>query len=146
MQKIWFYKFLFFFLEDCVWGPWSTWLSCSKPCGSGSSNRSRTKTKIEQIGGTCSGSGSDSKQCNTQSCPGNFSKIQHLLSSKGLYWCEMIFFKLPSFLLFAGACREYRTVSPLLLIHLINGTFLQWENIPSLMKCAQTNIQPFLFC
>ena len=64
------FKLLFFFLEDCVWGPWSTWLSCSKTCGGGTTYRSRIKTKIEQFGGTCSGSGSESKSCNTQSCPG----------------------------------------------------------------------------
>ena len=59
-----------FFPEDCVWGPWSTWLSCSKTCGGGIETRSRIKTKAEQNGGNCSGSISDSKTCNTQSCPG----------------------------------------------------------------------------
>ena len=78
------FELLLFFLEDCVWGPWSTWLSCSKTCGGGASNRFRTKTEIERFGGTCSGSGRDSKHCNTQSCPGTF-KIQHLLVFKGSY-------------------------------------------------------------
>ena len=58
-----------FFSEECVWGPWSTWLSCSKTCGGGTKTRSRTKTKVEQNGGNCSGSRSDSKTCNTQTCP-----------------------------------------------------------------------------
>ena len=62
------------FLEDCVWGPWSSWLLCSKTCGGGTSNRSRTKTKIEQFGGTCSELGSDSKHCNTHSCPGTYAR------------------------------------------------------------------------
>ena len=58
------------FSENCLWGPWSNWVSCSKTCGTGSETRSRTKTKTERNGGTCSGSGSDSQPCNTQPCPG----------------------------------------------------------------------------
>ena len=56
--------------EDCVWGPWKTWSSCSKTCGGGTKTRSRTKTKAEPNGGNCSGSGRDIKTCNTQSCAG----------------------------------------------------------------------------
>ena len=59
-----------YFPEDCVWGSWSTWSSCSKTCGGGIENRSRNKTKVEQNGGNCSGSRFDIKTCNTLSCPG----------------------------------------------------------------------------
>ena len=58
------------FPEDCVWGSWSTWLSCSKTCGGGTETRSRQKKKAEQNGGNCSGSRSESKSCNTQPCAG----------------------------------------------------------------------------
>ena len=64
-----------FFPENCVWGPWSNWLSCSKTCGGGTETRSRTKTKTKQNGGNCSESGSESKTCNTQSCPGKQATI-----------------------------------------------------------------------
>ena len=64
--------------EDCVWGPWSTWSFCSKLCGVGTNTRSRKKIKIEQNGGTCSGSGKDSKPCNTQSCPNVTEVLSHL--------------------------------------------------------------------
>ena len=59
-----------FFSEDCVWGPWSTWVSCSKTCGGGIETRSRTKIQAEQNGGNCSGFGKDIITCNTQSCGG----------------------------------------------------------------------------
>jgi hypothetical protein len=62
--------------EDCVWGHWSTWSSCSKLCGVGTNTRSRKKIEIEQNGGNCSGSGRDSKPCNTHSC----SKVPEVLS------------------------------------------------------------------
>ena len=71
-----------FFPEDCVWGPWSTWLSCSKTCGGGIETRSRIKTKAEQNGGNCSGSRSDSKPCNTQPCAGK--QDTSLIDFKGL--------------------------------------------------------------
>ena len=58
------------FPEDCVWGSWSTWSSCSNSCGGGTETRSRTKAKDQRSGGNCSGSGSDSKTCNTQPCAG----------------------------------------------------------------------------
>ena len=68
---------LCFFPEDCVWGPWSTWLPCSKSCGGGTESRSRTKTKAERNGGNCLESRWDTKTCNTQSCAGN----QHTVPS-----------------------------------------------------------------
>ena len=72
------------FTEDCVWGPWSTWLSCSKTCGGGTETRLRTKTKAERNGGNCPESGFDIKTCNTQSCPGKQS-VCYLLIFQILY-------------------------------------------------------------
>ncbi|XP_056004192.1 A disintegrin and metalloproteinase with thrombospondin motifs adt-1-like [Ostrea edulis] len=50
---------------------WSTWSSCSKTCGGGTSEKSRTCSQpVPQNGGrNCTGSFSDSRDCNTQSCP-----------------------------------------------------------------------------
>ena len=73
-----------FFPEDCVWGPWSTWLSCSKTCGGGTETRLRTKTKAERNGGNCPESGFDIKTCNTQSCPGKQS-VCYLLIFQTLF-------------------------------------------------------------
>ena len=61
---------VFLFPEDCVWGRWSTWGSCSKTCGGGTETRSRRKKKRQQNGGNCPGSRSERNNCNTQSCPG----------------------------------------------------------------------------
>ena len=62
--------------EDCVWGDWSTWSSCSKLCGMGTNTRIRKKIEIERNGGNCTGSGTESKTCNTHSC----SKVSEVLS------------------------------------------------------------------
>ena len=69
------FELLSFFPVDCVWGQWSTWSSCSKSCGGGTNTRSRSKIETERNGGSCPGSGSDSKRCNTQSCPGKQAMI-----------------------------------------------------------------------
>ena len=62
------FELLLLFLEDCVWGIWSFWSPCSISCGGGTNTRSRNKIRNERNGGNCSGSGRDSKRCNTQSC------------------------------------------------------------------------------
>lgn len=52
------------------WSTWSSWVSCSLDCGSGTQTRTRTCTNPAPAnGGTnCSGSTSESQSCNTQSC------------------------------------------------------------------------------
>ena len=52
------------------WTQWSAWSSCSKPCGTGPQARRRAcnKTGIED----CIGDESETRQCNVNSCEGNF--------------------------------------------------------------------------
>ncbi|XP_060579783.1 SCO-spondin-like, partial [Ruditapes philippinarum] len=63
--------------ENCPvnggWTQWSTWGDCSLTCAGGTKTRSRSCTNpLPQYGGAqCSGSGSDSQQCNTENCPVN---------------------------------------------------------------------------
>lgn len=50
---------------------WTVWGNCTKPCGSGTSTRTRAcdnPTK-EGFGADCVGERSQSKPCNTQTCP-----------------------------------------------------------------------------
>ena len=54
---------------DCVWGPWSTYSTCSKSCGGGRKSRTRQKDVQEKNGGLCEGTGVDKTSCNTENCP-----------------------------------------------------------------------------
>merc|ERR1712008_608801 len=72
--------------ENCVWGLWSTWGSCSETCGSGIETRSRTKINTEQNGGNCPESDSDSKACNTHSC--GVKKVRMTVPSGSSGWPE----------------------------------------------------------
>lgn len=53
---------------DCQVGPWSSWTSCSAPCGSGSQIRSRTITSAAQHGGLPCPVLFEVQPCNTQPC------------------------------------------------------------------------------
>jgi len=54
------------------WSSWSGWTSCSKSCGSGSQERSRTCTSPPpRYGGrSCAGAARQTQKCNKQACPG----------------------------------------------------------------------------
>lgn len=55
--------------RDCVWGNWSNWSECDKPCGSGKKLRKRQiKTQRFMAGNPCDGDSEESQECNTQSC------------------------------------------------------------------------------
>merc|ERR1712008_552415 len=74
-------------LENCVWGSWTSWSSCSKSCeDTGEETRSRTKTTTERNGGTCTESDSDSKACNTHSC--GVKKVRMTVPSGSSGWPE----------------------------------------------------------
>ena len=58
-----------YFSEDCVWGSWSEFSTCSNSCGGGTKTRTRQKIGKEKFGGLCKGSNQDTTYCNTQECP-----------------------------------------------------------------------------
>ena len=58
-------------VTHCRVSSWSSWSSCSRSCGGGTSSRSRRKTVSESCGGRCPYSLSSSKRCNTNCCPVN---------------------------------------------------------------------------
>merc|ERR1712061_290625 len=55
---------------DCTWSDW-TWSNCSKTCGNGTQNGTRTISQAAQHGGSsCTGSSTSTQSCNTDACPG----------------------------------------------------------------------------
>merc|ERR1719419_1243248 len=55
---------------DCEWQPWSTWGDCSKPCGGGERQKTRSVRVQEQHGGAvCSGNNTEKESCNNHPCP-----------------------------------------------------------------------------
>ena len=63
---------MYIFSVNCKWSNWGSYSSCSKTCGGGTQSRSRSKTIIEANGGSCPGSSTMTKDCNTQNCPSKF--------------------------------------------------------------------------
>ena len=57
--------------NDCVWNPWSSWSPCSKTCGTGIAQRSRTVLKEAILDGKkCSNEdATQTKECQTVACP-----------------------------------------------------------------------------
>ena len=51
----------FMYVVDCVWGSWTSYGPCNPETGTQS--RTRTKTIVEENGGQCSGSSTESKTC-----------------------------------------------------------------------------------
>ena len=56
---------------NCEWSEWNLG-ECSKSCGTGTRNNTRTKLANERGRGTCNGMTTTVEACNTQSCPGLF--------------------------------------------------------------------------
>ena len=54
---------------DCVPSPWSAWSDCSKTCGSGTTDRSRTEALSAAHGGASCGALSATKSCIVIACP-----------------------------------------------------------------------------
>ena len=65
---------LLYFTVDGGWSSWSDWKSCSKSCGTGFEERSRSCTSpAPSYGGKpCDGEARESRWCNTHSCPGKY--------------------------------------------------------------------------
>ena len=54
---------------NCLAGSWSSWGSCSYPCGnSGTQQRTRPKTRTEAHGGSCSYHFTETRACNRGNC------------------------------------------------------------------------------
>jgi hypothetical protein len=53
---------------DCDMGAWDTWTTCTKSCGTGYQERSRKILAAAQGAGSCA-STSESRECNSESCP-----------------------------------------------------------------------------
>ena len=75
--KLWYPKFTyspenFIFAVNCKWSNWRSYSSCSKTCGGGTQSRSRSKTINEANGGSCPGSSTMTRDCNTQNCPSKY--------------------------------------------------------------------------
>eukprot|EP01004_Peranema_trichophorum_P002386 NODE_144_length_3469_cov_340.552002_g122_i1.p1 GENE.NODE_144_length_3469_cov_340.552002_g122_i1~~NODE_144_length_3469_cov_340.552002_g122_i1.p1 ORF type:complete len:1105 (-),score=461.08 NODE_144_length_3469_cov_340.552002_g122_i1:155-2980(-) len=56
---------------DCVMGSWSQWSVCSKPCGTGSSTRTRVVISAPIAGGRACESTLETKVCNVEPCVAN---------------------------------------------------------------------------
>ena len=60
---------------DCKHSSWGEWSKCSKSCGNGLQERTRTIVTEAQNGGkACVGNNKDSRLCNNRGCPGIKSK------------------------------------------------------------------------
>ena len=59
------------FLVDGGWSDWNTWSKCSMTCDMGTVSRQRlcNKPPPTGTGRTCSGSGTDSRDCSLGPCP-----------------------------------------------------------------------------
>ena len=58
---------------------WSEWSTCTKTCGTGEEQRTRTCTNPTPFHGgqDCSGPLTDAQPCNTQECPGELKCFQN---------------------------------------------------------------------
>eukprot|EP00656_Telonema_subtile_P054704 TRINITY_DN8238_c0_g1_i1.p1 TRINITY_DN8238_c0_g1~~TRINITY_DN8238_c0_g1_i1.p1 ORF type:complete len:539 (+),score=107.56 TRINITY_DN8238_c0_g1_i1:120-1736(+) len=54
--------------RDCVTTDWSNWTACTKPCGTGESERHRGVLRQPELGGRGCGQMTESRACNTQIC------------------------------------------------------------------------------
>ena len=60
---------------DCKQSSWGEWSKCSKSCGKGVQERTRTIVTPAKNGGkACSGANKEKKACNIEACPGKNQK------------------------------------------------------------------------
>jgi hypothetical protein len=62
----------FCFVVDGYWKDWSKWDICNVTCGGGLQWRSRDCVQPFYGGLECNGTGSESKDCNTEYCPSRY--------------------------------------------------------------------------
>ena len=73
-------KLSFYVSVNCEWERWGAFSSCTKTCGGGTMYRTRSKSREEEFGGTCTGKSREEKTCNNQDCPGKtFTSSIHLI-------------------------------------------------------------------
>jgi hypothetical protein len=53
---------------DCVHSPWGGWATCTRGCGSGTQQRTRTVVQQAYFGGVCDWQKEQTQACNTQAC------------------------------------------------------------------------------
>ena len=56
-------------VRHCSVSSWSSWSSCTRPCGWGSTTRARRITVSQSCGGGCPYHLRETKRCNTHCCP-----------------------------------------------------------------------------
>lgn len=61
---------VFPFAVDGIWQPWSDWGDCPVTCGGAEHSRNRTCFGPFYDGANCSGPATETRDCNTQHCPG----------------------------------------------------------------------------
>ena len=54
---------------NCDWNEWQSWSGCTVSCGGGLRTKTRTKSVVESIGGTCTGNDEEQADCNEDDCP-----------------------------------------------------------------------------
>ena len=69
------------FLVNGNWGTWGSYSLCSVTCGDGTKSRTRSCSNPTPFGGgsDCSGSSSQSANCNNGACPGEIKIFGHCL-------------------------------------------------------------------
>ena len=57
------------FKVHCAQSSWSSWSTCTKSCGSGSQQRTRSTTTATSCGGNACAHAAETQACNAQACP-----------------------------------------------------------------------------
>ena len=71
-------------LVDCSWNSWQSWSSCTKSCGGGTKQKTRTKNNAVCGGADCTGNDVVQTNCNTHCCTGKLSSP--ILFKNYVYW------------------------------------------------------------
>ena len=64
---------------DGQWSNWTNWTTCSKTCGTGQQQRTRTCSNPPPAhgGNQCTGQAQETQDCNTHSCAGVCTNVTH---------------------------------------------------------------------
>ena len=98
---------------DGQWSDWTDWTACSKLCGTGERERTRTCTKPAPANGgkQCSGRDRQTQECNVQPCTGT-------LQLKNKIFLKMFLRDSYLFLFYSvSRVKKYRRKNNLILAH-----------------------------